>query len=284
MDSIDDNKSAVPEIDKPEQLLFVKFFRGLPQKPDGTIRLFERDANQKRYYTFHGDDALYIAQNVFKTTSVVKYWGGDSSKGLATCILSHSAADSFLRDALLTRQLRIEIWGADGAKKGGAAWKLTRRASPGNLQDVEDYLFANTHMSAAPIVMAAKLGAGGENKVRVGIVGVSFADASIREIGVAEFVDNELYSNFEVGIHSSGLSPFPLTCILTHVQHVHHCTLQSLIIQLGVKECIIMQDESHKDYELTKLKGVLDRVGVVVTEKKKGVYDGPGLGTEGDEN
>jgi len=30
------------------------------------------------------------------------------------------------------------------------------------------------------------------------LVGVAFADASVREIGVSEFVDNDLYSNFEV--------------------------------------------------------------------------------------
>ncbi|RUS18690.1 muts domain V-domain-containing protein, partial [Endogone sp. FLAS-F59071] len=265
MDNTDDAKNGVPEIgeldlsaicfrefdamqmlnflfaiDKPEQQLFVKFFRGLPQKPDGTIRLFERDASQKRYYTFHGDDALYIAQNVYKTTSAIKYWGGDMTKGLSTSILSHSAAEAFLRDALLTKQLRVEIWTPDGSKKAGNAWKLARKASPGNLQDVEDYLFANTHMSTAPIVLAVKLGTGGEQK----IVGVAFADASIRELGVAQFVDNELYSN-----------------------------LESLAIQLGVKECIVLQDESHKDYELIKLKGVLDRAGIVITERKKGDFN-----------
>ena len=30
------------------------------------------------------------------------------------------------------------------------------------------------------------------------MVGVSFSDANIKEIGVSEFIDNELYSNFEV--------------------------------------------------------------------------------------
>ena len=29
-------------------------------------------------------------------------------------------------------------------------------------------------------------------------VGVAFADATVRELGVSEFVDNDLYSNFEV--------------------------------------------------------------------------------------
>ena len=44
-------------------------------------------------------------------------------------------------------------------------------------------------MSAAPIVMALKL-----SKGETRTVGVAFADASNREIGVAEFVDNDLFS------------------------------------------------------------------------------------------
>jgi len=30
------------------------------------------------------------------------------------------------------------------------------------------------------------------------MVGVTFADTTIRELGVSEFIDNELFSNFEV--------------------------------------------------------------------------------------
>ncbi|CAO3669338.1 unnamed protein product [Umbelopsis vinacea] len=227
----------IPELDKPEQQNFVKFFRALPPKEEGTIYLFERDANQRRYYTFHGEDALYIAQAVYKTTSAIKYWGGDTSKGLPTTSLTHSAAESFLRDALLNKQLRIEIW---APKKGTSQWSVTRKASPGNLQDVEDYLFLNSNLTSAPVVMAVKLASTAEHKM----VGVSFADASVREIGVSEFVDNELYSNFE-----------------------------SLLIQLGVKECIIPLDEAHKDYELIKLKGVLTRCNVVATERKRADFN-----------
>lgn len=40
------------------------------------------------------------------------------------------------------------------------------------------------------------------------------------------------------------------------------------MIQLGVKECIIQADEKNKDYELGKLRGLLDRCGIVMTFKK----------------
>jgi hypothetical protein len=58
---------------------------------------------------------------------------------------------------------------------------------------VED-LLGNMDLTTSPVVMAAKLQVRGDQKV----IGVAFADASIREIGVSEFIDNDVYSNFEV--------------------------------------------------------------------------------------
>jgi len=41
------------------------------QKLDTTIRFF----NRSDYYTVHGSDALFTAQEIFKTTSVCKMIG-----------------------------------------------------------------------------------------------------------------------------------------------------------------------------------------------------------------
>ncbi len=49
-------------------------------------------------------------------------------------------------------------------------------------------------LTTSPVVLAVKLQVKGDQK----IIGVAFADASIREIGVSEFIDNDVYSNFEV--------------------------------------------------------------------------------------
>jgi len=49
-------------------------------------------------------------------------------------------------------------------------------------------------LTTSPVVLAVKLQVKGDQKV----IGVAFADASIREIGVSEFIDNDVYSNFEV--------------------------------------------------------------------------------------
>jgi DNA mismatch repair protein MSH2 len=48
-------------------------------------------------------------------------------------------------------------------------------------------------VESSPIILAVKASAKGEERK----VGVCFADASVRELGVSEFSDNDLYSNFE---------------------------------------------------------------------------------------
>lgn len=118
------------------------------------------------------------------------------------------------------------------------AWKVAKQASPGNLQDIEEEL--GGQVENAPIMLAVKVSAkAGEARN----VGVCFADASVRELGVTEFLDNDLYSNFE-----------------------------SLLIQLGVKECLIQADAAKKDVELNKLRTIADNCGCAVSERGAGDF------------
>jgi DNA mismatch repair protein MSH2 len=108
-------------------------------------------------------------------------------------------------------------------------------------------LFVNTDMTSAPIVMAIRVTTGGPaagaSKARTKNIGVAFADTSLRQLGVSDYVDNDIFSNTE-----------------------------SLVIQLGVKEAIVptgtASGASDRDVELNKLKTVLERCGVVITERK----------------
>jgi len=76
------------------------------------------------------------------------------------------------------------------------------KASPGNLQAVEDLLFVDSDILSAPIVMSIQLaslpvsntGTKSKNKA----IGVAFADTSVHELGVADFIDNDIFSNTEV--------------------------------------------------------------------------------------
>ena len=143
--------------------------------------------------------------------------------------LSTTVFRNLLREALFKLGKRVEIWESSG--KGN--WRITKQASPGNLQDVEEEL--GGQFDASPIILSVKVSARASEARNVG---VCFADASVRELGVSEFVDNDLYSNFE-----------------------------SLLIQIGVKECLIQADGSGKDIELSKLRTIADNCGCAIAER-----------------
>lgn len=131
---------------------------------------------------------------------------------------------------------------------------------------MEDLLFVDSDILSAPIVMAIKLASAsassGSTGPKLKTVGVAFADTSIRQLGVADFVDNDLFSNLEV--HTFVIFP--------KEKKAHEQTYKSLIIQLSVKEAIVAtgttSGTTERDIDLNKLKAVLDRCGVVITERK----------------
>ncbi|KAJ2334173.1 MSH2 protein [Coemansia sp. RSA 2681] len=73
--------------------------------------------------------------------------------------------------------------------------------------------------------------------------GVAFVDPAQRSMGVCEFTDNDVFSN-----------------------------LESLVIQLGVRECLVEKETAQRHLEHTKLVGVLERCGVVVTERARSQF------------
>ena len=168
---------------------------------------------------------------MYKTTAVIRHLG-KSDNALPSVTMTTTAFRNFLREALFRLAKRIELW----ENNGKGTWILARQASPGNLQSVEDELVTGSGdvSQAAPIILAVKVSAKAEART----VGVCFADASVRELGVSEFLDNDLYSNFE-----------------------------SLLIQLGVKECLMATDAQKKDPELAKLKNIADSCGIAVSER-----------------
>ncbi|TVY15087.1 DNA mismatch repair protein msh-2 [Lachnellula arida] len=216
--------SSRPELKVDDEGGFIKFFKALPSHNADTIRIFDRGD----YYTAHGDDASFVARTVYKSTAVVRQLGKSESTGLPSVTMTVTVFRNFLREALFRLSKRVEIWETTGRMN----WKITKQASPGNLQDVEEELAGE--FDAAPIILAVKVTAKAEGRN----VGVCFADASVRELGVSEFLDNDLYSNFE-----------------------------SLLIQLGVKECLVQVDKSEKDVEMSKLKAIIDSCGVAISER-----------------
>lgn len=162
--------------------------------------------------------------------------GKNDHTGLPSVTMTITVFRQFLREALFKLGKRVEIW---ASPNGRMNWKVVKQASPGNLQDVEDDI--GGQFEGAPVILAVKiLAKASEGRT----VGVCFADASVRELGVSEFMDNDLYSNFE-----------------------------ALLIQLGVKECIVQIDKGeNKDPESTKLRQIIDNCGIAVTERTAGDF------------
>lgn len=61
-----------------------------------------------------------------QTNTVLRFIGPkkNESEGLPSCTLSMATATSFLREALTSRQLRIEIYAREGGK---GPWKMDKK-------------------------------------------------------------------------------------------------------------------------------------------------------------
>ena len=70
------------------------------------------------------------------------------------------------------------------------------------------------------IKIASTTGAAANGKAKTKSVGIAFADTSVRELGVADFVDNDSFSNTEVKwSHRNGQN-----CKLMIVTESYHST------------------------------------------------------------
>lgn len=181
---------------------FDTFFRGLPSGQDdkGLFRFFERKGeNASTYYTTHGENARQVAARFYKTQSVVKQSGASQ---LSSVSLSPKMLVTTLRVLLLESNMNIEIWSGSGA-----TWSVSRKASPGNLRQVEDLIATEGDADAAnATIMAVHLSR--ENVQRQ--VGVACINTTFCSISVFEFIDD-----------------------------VDFKALEGLILQIGAAECLI---------------------------------------------
>lgn len=93
--------------------------------------------------------------------------------------------------------MRVEIYepeeGAAG-RKNNARWVLAKTASPGNISQVENLLFADSDMVSNAVSMAIKI----SDKEGMRTVGCAVIDVQEKMMRVSEFVDDENFGNTEV--------------------------------------------------------------------------------------
>lgn len=148
-------------------------------------------------------------------------------------VLSKNNFESFIRDLLLVRNYRAEVYTNKGPTKTSNDWQLEFKGSPGNLTQFEDLLFANNEMVAGSALIALHVKLLGKQK----IIGIACVENNERLFSVSEFVDDDFYSE-----------------------------LEAVIVILGPKECIL---PSPRDADYDRIKTLLERNNVVVTSKKK---------------
>ncbi|XP_076230523.1 DNA mismatch repair protein spel1 isoform X2 [Nomia melanderi] len=151
-------------------------------------------------------------------------------------ILNKNHFEAFIRDLLLVKQYRVEIYVNQGSAKN-QNWVLEHKGSPGNLIQFEDVLFGNNDVAVTVRVIAVKVGMDGKSRM----IGLSCVDTTATLFSVCEFQENESFSN-----------------------------LESLVVTLAPKECLLIQGEGS--YEFQTLKQVMERNNVMVTVRKKNEF------------
>ncbi|BBN08051.1 DNA mismatch repair protein MSH2 [Marchantia polymorpha subsp. ruderalis] len=233
-----EDETGLDNVDEPK----LPEFKLDPKQALGFISFFNklpedervvRFFDRKDYYTAHGDNATFIAKTYYKTMTALRQLGSGSTT-LSGVSISRSMYEGIIRDLLLERtDHSVELYEGSGSK-----WVMSKAGTPGKLDSFEDVLFASNEMKETPVVMAVHM-AVRENERSIGI---AFVDMTRRTLGMTEFVDDDQFGN-----------------------------LESAMIALGCRECIMPQD-SGKSSDARKLRDMMERCNVLLTERKKSEF------------
>lgn len=225
------SSAARPELkfsDISEERRFYKRYLGLSEKPSTTLRAIDKG----EYYTVIGHDAIFVADTIYHTQSVLKdckvepATARQTNEPLKYVTILPQVFSTLLKTCLLELGYKIEIY--------DKACTLSKSASPGNIEQIQDLM--NLAVDSSIVIAGLKL----QFNTQEGhcVIGVAFIDTSNYKIGMLDIIDNEVYSN-----------------------------LESFLIQLGVRECLLpdVSKSENISSELKKIVGVIERCGCVPT-------------------
>ncbi|CAH1978326.1 unnamed protein product [Acanthoscelides obtectus] len=204
-----------------QQQEFVRFFFNMPEKAPSTVRFF----NRGEFYTLHGDDATLASSC---RTLQIKCMG--TKPQLSYVCLNKAAFESLLRELLLFRQYRVEVYTRSNQGKSTNDWKCEYKGSPGNLTQFEEVLFETSTIDFSNWVMAVKV-------VQNRDIAVACVNIPEGKFSVCEIQDNESFSE-----------------------------LEGMIAQVTPKEAIMPLGDS---VELNTIKSLFDRNGILLAKLKK---------------
>lgn len=209
--------------DTVDERLFYRKFANLPPKES---LLVVRIVDHKDYFSALGEDGDLIAEAIYKTLLVVK-----TNNSTRYVTISPQVFASVVRFCLVENSYKVEIYNKQ--------FNLVTSATPGNLEGIaQEYgidLESMLRDASTPMVASVKFNATASAKK----VGVCLVDVLNKVINIAEFDDNDLFSNLEL-----------------------------LFLQVNVKEVILpasytVEDDSASA-DVIKLYQLLNKIGGLV--------------------
>lgn len=206
-------------------------------------------------WALFGEEASIAASALFNSTASLTTPFGPENAPMF--VLNHAnQLGMLLQEFLLLRDgWRVEIWSWDGVRK---VFKCSKRASPGNLEAVEELLMIPASATADLLSSAAA-----QSQDSTGSQAVSPVIAAVL-VGVNEKSDTEVSISWcDLSSMRIGFLKFQDNSLLT--------TLESALIQLGVRELLLPQNgDGSEIYD--KVKQIAGASQLVLQNLKNGEF------------
>ncbi|CAP31069.2 Protein CBR-MSH-2 [Caenorhabditis briggsae] len=162
----------------------------LKKKSQNTIAIFSRG----EYFTVYGDDASFVATNIFKSDVCVKTFTlcTNDSQQMKYISVNRGQYEKVVRETVVLLRCSVEVFASEQGE-----WKMIKRGSPGNTVEFEQEIGV---VDQAPVI-AVYLHPG-DNDIRVALC--AWDSGNVR-IVTSEFIDTSCFSQIEQCIF--GLCP-----------------------------------------------------------------------------